>query len=51
MTPVFERLPRLAGTLLVAALAGALFQRLGSPLPWMLGALLLWALGRFVQPR
>lgn len=39
---MFERLPRLAGTLLVAALAGALFQRLGSPLPWMLGA--AWAL-------
>lgn len=46
LAPVFGRLPRLAGTMLLATLAGALFQRLGSPLPWMLGLLLgaAWAL-------
>ncbi len=40
---MFERLPRLAGTLLLATLAGALFQWLHSPLPWMLGPLLVTA--------
>jgi membrane AbrB-like protein len=40
------RRPALAG-LLVCTLAGALFARLGAPLPWLIGPLLTMALCRF----
>lgn len=41
--PVLERLPRVARTYAIAALAGYAAMRLHVPLPWMMGALLATA--------